>query len=112
MGIDISVNGEGEAKAVRVGEGQTCYWCNEPTNRAGETSLHFGNTGPWCDECHRVIAEIKHAVLSSKEYMHEVERLRDLAAAQEDLLVCYRQGRRPSDKLLDRIKAAKAGGDA
>ena len=40
----------------------------------------------------------------------EIDRLRSLVAAQDELLVCYRLGRAPSGNVLDRIGKLKAGG--
>lgn len=44
------------------------------------------------------------------EAKREIERLRSLIAAKDELLACYRLGRGASDALLDRIKTLKAAG--
>ena len=43
----------------------------------------------------------------NKELEAEVERLREAAKAYQDLSVCYRLGKRPTEKLFTRLVKAK-----
>jgi hypothetical protein len=44
------------------------------------------------------------------EAADEIDRLRSLVAAQDELLVCYRLGRAVTDSVLDRIGKLKGQG--
>ena len=74
-----------------------------------EESKNWNAAQDGCKRCGTSVA-IPHGYEDSESQMcHlcEIKTLIELAAAQEKLLVAYRLGRRPADKTLDQINAAK-----
>jgi len=50
-----------------------CFWCNQPTERAGkdEDSIYLGEIGPFCLSCYR---EMREALIADDSELADLRR--------------------------------------